>query len=52
MKFYKTNTASENKITTGEQSQFSPSLPAKFAVSRVKNRCLLLPLDMEHALRL
>ena len=39
-KFYQTNTAGENKITTGEQSPFSHSLPAKFAVSRVKNRCL------------
>ena len=45
LKFYLTNTAGENKITTGEQSSFSPSLPAKFAVSRVKNRCLLTPLN-------
>ena len=40
-KFYQTTTAGENKITTGEQSSFSPSLPAKFAVSRAKNRCLI-----------
>ena len=40
-KFYQTTTAGENKITTGEQSSFSPSLPAKFAVSRVKNRYLV-----------
>ena len=40
LKFCQTNTAGENKITTGEQSSFSPSLSAKFAVSRVKNRCL------------
>ena len=41
-RFYQTTTAGENKITTGEQSLFSPSLPAKFAASRVENRCLTL----------
>ena len=41
LKFYQTNTAGENKITTGEQSSFFPSLQAKFAVSWVKNKCLV-----------
>ena len=46
-KFYQRNTAGEFKITSGEQSSFSPSVPAEFAVSREGQPLGITNLDLE-----